>query len=214
MGPMIGTGGMALRVFGKGWGGGLSILRRGRLGLETRQGFVACPGANEMQTNGADCGGTGRHGTARGPNGAARNGPSRHRTTPGRRLITQRSLVQIQPAQLVKAQVKGHVASIARSDRILQTENPARFGDPRVRKIPGRCPCRTLWVPRAENPECATNPQVKGLATVAANHLQTRDGTGSLGSGRSCQALSSRASSRIPAAAGSASELGGLPSLL
>src|ERR671919_293304 len=67
----------------------------------------ACLGANRLQTNHADFGGTRRTSAARSPDGAARNGTrrtGRHEVTG---LITQRSLVQIQPAQREKLQVAG-----------------------------------------------------------------------------------------------------------
>ena len=68
----------------------------------------ACSGAkNEMQTNHADFGGTARTSAVRSPDRAALNGTRRTGRHEVAGLITQRSLVQIQPAQREKLQVAG-----------------------------------------------------------------------------------------------------------
>jgi hypothetical protein len=59
----------------------------------------ACLGANHLQTNYAELGGRGRSSAARTLNMAAQNGSRRNRRHRATGLITQRSLVQIQPAQ-------------------------------------------------------------------------------------------------------------------
>jgi hypothetical protein len=59
----------------------------------------ACLGANHLQTNHADFGDMGRTSAARSPYGTAQNGSRRTRRHEPTGLITQRSLVQIQPAQ-------------------------------------------------------------------------------------------------------------------
>src|ERR671918_1663474 len=60
-----------------------------------------------LQTNHADFRGTGRTSAARSPDRAARNGTRRTGRHEVAGLITQRSLVQIQPAQREKLQVAG-----------------------------------------------------------------------------------------------------------
>jgi hypothetical protein len=69
--------------------------------------FFSCLGANHLQTNHAVFGGTGRTSAARSPDRTARNGTRRTRRHEPTGLITQRSLVQIQPAQREKPQVRG-----------------------------------------------------------------------------------------------------------
>jgi hypothetical protein len=64
----------------------------------------ACLGANHLQTNHAELGGTGRSSAARSPDRTARNGTRRNRRHEATGLITQMSLVQIQPAQQSGAQ--------------------------------------------------------------------------------------------------------------
>ena len=63
------------------------------------QTLFACLGANHLQTNHAELGGTGRSSAAGSPDRAARKGTRRNRRHEATGLITQRSLVQIQPAQ-------------------------------------------------------------------------------------------------------------------
>jgi hypothetical protein len=65
---------------------------RGASGVGT-----ACLGANHLQTNHAELGGTGRSSAARSPNGTARDGSRRNRRHEPTGLITQRSLAQTSP---------------------------------------------------------------------------------------------------------------------
>jgi hypothetical protein len=99
---------------------------------------TACLGANHLQTNHAELGGTGRSSAARSPNGAARDGSRRNRRHEPTGLITQRSLVQIQPAQRNGWSQGVSEGSSAPSCLQIVLTNPARFRDGRCRKTPGR----------------------------------------------------------------------------
>jgi hypothetical protein len=94
----------------------------------------ACFGANHLQTNHADFGGTGRHRTARTPNRAARNGSTRNRRHEPTGLITQRSLVQIQPAQRSRCSQGVSEGSGTPSCLQIVLNNPARVPRHRRRK--------------------------------------------------------------------------------
>ncbi len=98
-------------------GASLDSLRSDHRGFIS--GRFACLDASRLQTNPADFRGTGRHRTARSPDRTARNGTRRTRRHEATGLITQRSLVQIQPAQRTKPQVERLGSAFDRRGRLI-----------------------------------------------------------------------------------------------
>jgi hypothetical protein len=94
----------------------------------------ACLGANHLQTNHAEFDGTGRSSAARSPNWAAQDGSRRNRRHEPAELITQRSLVQIQPAQRKRRSQGVSERSGTPSCLQIVLNNPARIRRHRRRK--------------------------------------------------------------------------------
>jgi hypothetical protein len=137
---------------------------------------LACLGANHLQTNHADFGGTERNSAARSPNRTARNGTRRNRRHESTGLITQRSLVQIQPAQRNRWSQAG--VGECRPPFVFanRAEQPSEdSAAPSTQNSCSRARIRHRIL-RARNPECivrlATKPHVKRLLRSVARVRQ------------------------------------------